>query len=250
VPVLQNLEAARLSLFIQLAAAIILAVGLDQVRERGWLPAGSPAAAGGPGPREALTPVTSGPWPAAPGRLHAAVVAAVGLAALLPLVPHIPIRTDRLETPGFFTSPSVLAVPEGSVALALPFDIAPQNDPMMWQIASGMRFRILGGDVFVPGPGGRSTWHPLPAGPPVLRVVLEAGQYPSSVPPPLTLGAVRAVRALIARTHVSIVLVDRSARNGGALAVLARYALRAPPLARGSMDVWLNVQRDLQRHPA
>jgi hypothetical protein len=250
VPVLQNLEAARLSLFIQLAAAIILAVGLDQVRARGWLPAGSPAAAGGPGPREALTPVTSGTRPTAPGRLHAAVVAAVGLAALLPLVPHIPIRTDRLETPGFFTSPSVLAVPEGAVALALPFDIAPQNDPMMWQIASGMRFRILGGDVFVPGPGGRSTWHPLPAGPPVLGVVLEAGQYPSSAPPPLTLGAVRALRALIARTHVSVVLVDRSAHNGGVLAALARYALRAPPLARGSMDVWLNVQRDLQGHPA
>ena len=37
-PVVQNLEAARFSLFIQLAAAIILAVGLDRVRAGGWLP--------------------------------------------------------------------------------------------------------------------------------------------------------------------------------------------------------------------
>jgi hypothetical protein len=233
-PVVQNLEAARFSLYIQLAAAIILAVGLDGVRAGGWLPSAAPAAAGEAGSSGWVRPI---------------VVGAVGLAAMLPLMPHVPILTERVDTPGFFTGSSVLVVPQGALALALPFDIAPQNDPMMWQIASGMRFRILGGDVFVAKPNGRSTWHSLPAGPPVLRQVLTAGRYPFSPPPPLTVQAISALRALIARTHVSVVLVDRSAQNGGALAVLARYALRAPPLARGSMDVWLNVQGDLRRHP-
>ena len=62
--------------------------------------------------------------------------------------------------------------------LTFPFELAPRNDAMMWQAASGMRFRVLGGDVFVPGNVVRSTWHPLPPGPPVLAAVLEAGQYP------------------------------------------------------------------------
>ena len=44
-PVVQNLQASRFSLYVQLAAAIIFAVGLDQVRARGWLPARARAAA-------------------------------------------------------------------------------------------------------------------------------------------------------------------------------------------------------------
>ena len=232
-PIVQNLEAARFSLFIQLAAAIVVAVGLDRVRAGGWLPGAALAAAGEPGPRE----------------IRSVVVATVGLAAMLPLVPHIPIKTDPVGTPGFFASPSVRAVPQGAVALTLPFDVAPQNDPMMWQIASGMRFRILGGDVFVAKPNGLSTWHPLPAGPPVLQHVLEAGQNPRSPPAPVTAQAVRALRALIARSHVAVVLVDRSAHSGGAFALLVRCALRTPPWTRGRMDVWLNAQRDLRRHP-
>jgi hypothetical protein len=281
-PVVQNLEAARFSLFIQLAAAIILAVGLDRVRAGGWLPSAALTATGEPGSHEALTPVASavlgdaaalgrgpreargpgdapapgrapgrggGPGRHIPGWVRPVVVAMVGLAAILPLVPRLPITMDPVNTPGFFTGGAVRAVPQGVVALTLPFDVAPQNDPMMWQLASGMRFRILGGDAFVPLPNGLSTWHPVPAGPPVLQDILTAGRYPSSPPPPVTAQAVLALRALIARLHIAVVLVDRSAHNGGALDLLVRYALRSPPLTRGRMDVWLNAQRDLRRHP-
>ena len=59
------------------------------------------------------------------------------------------------------------------------FELAPHNDAMMWQAASGMRFRVLGGDVFVPGNVVRSTWHPLPTGPPVLAAVLGPASTPA-----------------------------------------------------------------------
>src|SRR6516164_2617457 len=49
-PIVQNLEAARFSLYVQLAAAIIFALGLDQVWAHGWLPARAGAAVGQPAP--------------------------------------------------------------------------------------------------------------------------------------------------------------------------------------------------------
>jgi len=253
-PVVQNLEAARFSLYVQLAAAIIFAVGLDQVRARGWLPAWARAAPGGSAPRAAApdiaAPGAAGPEAARRPRpwVRPVVVAVVGLAVLVPLVPHLPMKIRPVETPGFFTSKDVLAVPPGAVALTLPFDIAPQNDPMMWQEASGMRFRLLGGDAFVRKPNGQSTWHWQPSGPKVLAGVLEAGQYAYS-PRPLTgERAVSAFRHLLSRYRISLVLVDRAARHGGDFAGLAGRALRTAPLQRGNMDVWLNVPRDLRRH--
>jgi hypothetical protein len=174
-------------------------------------------------------------------------VAVVGLLAILPLLPNLPIETAPLNTPKFFTSTDVQKIPSGALAFTLPYDIAPQNDAMMWQAASGMRFRMLGGDAFVRGAGGRSTWHWEPAGPKVLLAVLHSGRYHSTAPPPMTRGAIAAVRALLAREHVSVVLVGPASREGPALAALMKQVLGVPTWHQGRMEVWLNVQRDLQR---
>jgi hypothetical protein len=277
----QNLEPARLSLYVQLGAAIIVAVGLDRTRAYGWRRASAPTGRGQPAPADSLVPVAvpatgQGPAPPGdaagpggmpepgdpgrggrgadpPGWVRPVVVAAVGLVALLPLMPKLPIHTYPVQPPRFFTGTKVREVPPGALVLAFPFELAPHNDAMMWQAASGMRFRLLGGDVFVPGPGGRSTWHPLPPGPPVLAAVLEAGQYgqhPYTPPPPMTASAVAAIRALCARSGVSVVFVDRKAQYGYAFDVLVRRALGVPGRVEGRMSVWLNVQRDLRRHPA
>ncbi|HET7245602.1 MAG TPA: hypothetical protein VFJ07_12305 [Streptosporangiaceae bacterium] len=289
-PILQNLEPARLSLYVQLAAAVIVAAGLDRARAHGWGRAsaaaghGRPAAGQGqPSPVGALVPATvpatgkglgqppvPRPGPAGvpasgdpgspgrgegpPARRHAgwsrsAVVVAVGLVALLPIVPELPIHTHLIHTLRFFTSTKVREVPPGAVALTFPFELAPRNDAMMWQAASGMRFRVLGGDVFVPGAGGRSTWHPLPQGPPVLAQVLKAGQYTNTPPPPMTASAVAAIRELCARSHVAAVFVDRKALYGHLFDLLVHRALRMPGRAEGRLSVWLHVQRDLHRHP-
>jgi hypothetical protein len=318
-PILQNLEPARLSLYAQLAAAIIVAVGLDRTRAYGWrrasapvgqaaaghgqpaagdgqpagghrqpstvgslVPATVPAtgkghgqapvpqpggarpgdmpASGDPGRRPAggsrgvVPPDQQGPGPVTeePGRAgrwaRPAVVAAVGLVALLPLVPQVPIHTYTIHTLRWFASTKVHEVPPGAVALTLPYELAPRNDAMMWQAASGMRFRVLGGDVFVPGAGGRSTWHPLPQGPPVLAHVFKAGQYTNTAPPPITAGAAAAIRELCARSHVAAVFVDRKARYGHLFDLLIHRALGTQGRVEGRLSVWLHVQRDLHRH--
>jgi hypothetical protein len=176
------------------------------------------------------------------------VVAAVGLVALLPLVPKVPIHSYPVQVPPFFTGAEVRQVPPGAVVLTFPFELAPRNDAMMWQAASGMRFRVLGGDVFVPGNVVRSTWHPLPPGPPVLDAVLEAGQYPNLPPPPMTASAVAAIRQLVARSHVAAVFVDRKTQYGHDFDLLVHRALGTPGRVEGRLSVWLNVQRDLHGH--
>jgi len=278
-PILQNLEPARLSLYVQLAAAVIMAVGLDRTRVYGWRRAGAAAGLGQPSTVGSLVPVTvpvaakglrqrpvpprggggpgdsgplgrdDGPPGRYPGWIRPIVVAVVGLVALLPLVPKLPIPTYPLHTPGYFTSMKVREVPQGALALTFPFELAPRNDAMMWQAASGMRFRVLGGDVFVPGNVVRSTWHPLPQGPPVLAAVLEAGQYASIPAPPVTASAVAAIRQLCARSHVAAVFVDRYTQYGYRFNLLVSRALGTPGRVNGWLSVWLNVQRDLRRHP-
>jgi len=246
VPVLQDLEAARLSLFIQLTAAIVLGVGLDQVRTGGWL---ARVSSGGPDvggqPDTDGQPGTGGQWRTA-GLARPLAVAAVGLVALVPLLPALPLGSAPTSTPAFFTSKAVQMLPAGTVALTFPFDRAPQNDAMLWQLESGMRFRIVGGDAFVPGPGGRSTWQLAPPGPPVLSSIFLAGTRLYPKPPPAARPQTLAgIRVLCARYRVGVILVDRAVRYGPAVARLVSRALGVPPRTMGRMDVWLNVQRDL-----
>ncbi|HEY2304699.1 MAG TPA: hypothetical protein VGI05_02340 [Streptosporangiaceae bacterium] len=284
-PILQNLEPARLSLYVQLAAAVIVAVGLDRTWAYGWRRTSTVAGHGQPSPADSLVPVavpatgkghgqrpapphgaagpgdTQGPAdPGPPGQgegppgrargwVRPVVVAAVGLVALFPLVPELPIHSHPVRVPRFFTSTQVRGVPPGAVVLTFPFELAPRNDAMMWQAASGMRFRLLGGDVFAPGAVVRSAWHPLPQGPPVLAAVLEAGQYPHTPPPPMTAGAVAAIRQLCAASGVAAVFVDRKTHYGHDFDLLVSRALGTPGRVEGRLSVWLNVQRDLRRHP-
>lgn len=284
-PILQNLEPARLSLYVQLAAAVIVAVGLDRTRAYGWRRASATAGHGQPSPADSLVPAAvpaigkgqrpvpagahpgempgpGGPGPGdpvppgrgegppgrGPGWVRPVVLAAVALVALLPLVPRLPIHTYPIRVPAYFASPQVREVRPGAVVLTFPFELAPRNDAMMWQAASGMRFRLLGGDVFVPGNVVRSTWHPVPKGPPVLAQVLEAGQYPPIPAPPTTASAVAAVRQLCARSHVTAVFVDRLTQYGPRFYLLVRRALGTPGRVEGPLSVWLNVPRDLRRH--
>jgi hypothetical protein len=228
VPVLQNLEAARLSLFIQLAAAIVLGVGLDRVRTGGWRADAAPGE-----PRSA-------------GLARPLAVAAVGLVALVPLLPALPFGSAPTSTPVLFTSRAANVLPAGTVALTFPFDRAPHNDAMLWQSVSGMRFRIVGGDAFVPGPDGRSTWRLNPPGPPLLSAVFLAGTRLHPEPPPAAQPrTLAAIRLLCTRYRVGVILIDRAARYAPGVARLVRKALGVPPRTMGRMDVWLNVQRDL-----
>lgn len=128
VPVLGQVTAARLSLYVVLMAAVVLAVGLDRLHASGALRA-----------RRRLTAVAV-------------------LACALPLVPAWPYSFVQARTPSFFTSAAVQRVPEGAVALIYPVPRFPSSAAMAWQAEAGFRYRSVGGYVITPRPDGSGTF--------------------------------------------------------------------------------------------
>lgn len=223
--ILQNFEAARFSMFMQLGAAIVLAVGLDRVRTTGWR-VGSAATS---------QPIVR----------RSVIVFVIGVVALVPLIPQVPLETGRARIPTLFTSAAIKAVPQGSLALTFPFDRSPGNDPMLWQTASKMRFRILGGEVFVPATNRRSTFEEAPPSPPNIDNVLLAGSGEYPAPPTADPLTVAAVRAYLLRYRIGVVFIDPTVQFAEEVRQVVSAALNTPPDSGGQMYTWLHVQQHL-----
>ena len=160
-PLLQSITPDRFALFLQLSAALILAVGIDGLRRGGIRSpksASAPTSAVASGGRE-----TGSAGPATASKRPVLLVGLVAI-CLLPLLPRLPYHTAAVKTPAVFSSLADRAIPSGSRALTFPWDVAPHNDAMMWQVASDMRFKILGGYAIVPGAGNQPVSLLLPPG--------------------------------------------------------------------------------------
>jgi hypothetical protein len=118
-PVVDNILPVRLMAFGYLALAVLIAVFLHAMRRRGrwWEVAGLTAAA----------------------------------AALLPLIPALPVAHGQYTVPSFFTDGSIRRLPTGGSVLVTPYD---GQAPEVWQALSGMAFRTQVGVVYTPGTGG------------------------------------------------------------------------------------------------
>ena len=127
-PVLHNLAAVRLSLYVVLCGAVVVAVGLDRLRAEGWL-----------------------------GR-HRAASLVMAATCLLPLVPSGIYSYGDARTPPYFTSGAVDRIPVGGLALTYPVPRYPGSAPMEWQAQSGFRYRSVGGYVITRGDGGGGTF--------------------------------------------------------------------------------------------
>jgi hypothetical protein len=127
-PVLHNLAAVRLSLYVVLCAAIVLAVGLDRLHAEGWL------------------------------RRHRLPAAVLVATCLLPLIPAGPYQYVDANTPPYFTSGAVNRIPQGGLAYTFPVPRYPGSAPMAWQAQADFRYRSLGGYVISRGSGGGGTF--------------------------------------------------------------------------------------------
>jgi len=245
VPVLQGVVPIRFSLYEQLGAAGVLGIGLDSMR-RGWRPRPAFDAAAGTD----CSPPASAGWHLPAWRSITA--AAVGVAALIPLIPRYPYPSPPISLPAYFTTGAVDAIPAGSVVLTYPYDIDPDNDPMLWQAETGMRFKILGGQASTPGPHGAATSDVAPLPPPELQQLFRAAMFGDlkgigAVAPPFDPATFAAIRRFCVQYDIGTVLLQPL---GVEALMVARYltaALGRAPAASGGIDVWYGATADARR---
>jgi len=166
-PILSSALPARLMLYVFLFAGLLLAVLVDAPT----LP--SPASGGGltralPGGGGLLKALPGGG-----GLLKALLIAA----ALLPLIPRLPFPAEPVEVPSFFTGGGVRQLPQGSVALVLPYARLANSSAMFWQAQANMRFRMPEAYALLPGPSFSSP--PTATG--SLMRMIELGEGPPAL---------------------------------------------------------------------
>lgn len=216
-PILQDLIPDRFSLLVDLGLAVIAAAGIDG----GW------------------TAARRGHLPFPEAGLVVLLVAGLVLAAPARGYGSFPVGPAAA-----FAGPSspVDAVPAGAVALTYPIPQFPQDQAMLWQAESGLRFRLIGGYAIRPGPGRRSDRLPLLPPPVTLPRALEGAlERPASFAPGSSAWsrAAAALPGFLQARHVRTVIVDRAAPAGGAVATLFRHRLGPPATVVAGVDVWV-----------
>ncbi len=213
-PLFDNAAPARLMLFSHLLAGIAVAF----VRELRRRPTGWRGPVG---------------W----------VLVAVSLVALLPAVPW-PATPNPV--PAFFSGSGVTRIPAGSVALVAVHDSSSfqpgpgqdsSNNPMLWQVAAGMRYRMPEGSLIVPDVNGAPTGGRPPASATqTLMIAIQRGFVQDLTPDQMA-----AVRADLVRWQVQTVIVGpmyNLAGMGGFFTSL----LGRDPQSVGCVLVWWDVQ--------
>ncbi len=245
-PLLEDVLPSRFSVYEQFFIAVIVALGLAHGSGEGALPA---ASASSPGmqarPRRRHS---------RPGTVAQLSVVVVGLVAVASLVPNWPTPTTPVSTalPAFFTSSLSNEIPAGSIVLTYPFDVSPENQPMLWQETDDFRWKLVGGYALAPKPSGRATFRPPALPPRAVQVFLawkamgRRGLH-GAKPPALNGRLVAELRLYIRRYGVDTVVFDRLGMAPAAVLLLFERAL-GKPRAEGGVDLWFNAAR-LARAP-
>ncbi|MGI8562671.1 MAG: hypothetical protein ACR2MZ_03800 [Candidatus Dormibacter sp.] len=85
-------------------------------------------------------------------RSAALITGALLAVVLIPLTPVLDFPAAPAAGPGFFQSPILSRIPEGSVALVVRIATQSHPQPLLWQANAGMRYRMNGGYAIVPAP--------------------------------------------------------------------------------------------------
>lgn len=227
-PLLDRVGPQRFMIFADLFAALLIAVGLDALRAR--LRSGAPG----------RTPVRR-------LRAHLATAATVA-AALVVLVPiwvtyQIPLQTERVGVPAWFTS-AARRVPAGSVVLTYPFALSASGmaQPMVWQAEDGMHFELAGGYLKAPGPGGEPLGEGAPGS--AVNTLASLSQQAVGPLPDGTPQQIGNLRQAVERWHVSYVVVTDTARAPLYAASLFTAVIGRAPAVSHDAWVW-----DLRQQP-
>jgi hypothetical protein len=186
-PVLVNISTSHFAAFADLALALVVAMGLNGLRTwRLWARL----------PRIALP------------------IVLVGIAAALFLPTwslfQAPFSVQPVGLPPWFAT-AALHVPEGSVVVTYPFPASASltSEPMVWQSADDMRFRLAGGYVKVPGPGQGVIGTGRPGS--AVRTLVDLTSPPGGAPPTtFTPRQLESVRSAVRSWRTSYIVVTNS----------------------------------------
>ena len=170
-------------------------------------------------------------------KVPGSALVAVGFLAIVPAPLPMPIMAYSIPT--YFTSHAVQKIPLGSTALVAPFDTSGADiAPQLWQAASGFRFKMPEGYVYVPSPGGPITG-PLPS---VLGNEMSAIELaaPGATVPEISRAARRAYRADLRAWGISTVLVGPMANESNMVKFFTAL-LRRPGVSSGGIYAWYGV---------
>ena len=153
-PVLDDVLPSRFALLTDLAASVIVAIGIDEARQRLLTLKDDHG-------RHEILPRRATRGRAARWRAQVAPVillCAVAAAVLFPIwrFYSIPTATETIHLPPWFES-AALDVPNSSVVLTYPFPASASlaSEPMIWQAVDDMHFGLAGGYLKVPGANGQ-----------------------------------------------------------------------------------------------
>ncbi len=205
-PLIGNLLAVRLMLYVYLMTALLIAIAAERLLRQ-------------PQPRPGL----------------ALLVAMVGL---VPLMPNLSFPSTRTSTPSFFTSDEVRRVRKDSVMLVAPFARDTNTSgPMLWQAQADMRYRQPAGYALGPDASGRFSYLPIPTTLSTTMATIQGG----GPPPPLDPPARAALVSDLVRGEVQAVAVGPM-QNREAMINFFRELLRGDPTAVGGVALWTDVR--------
>jgi Glycosyltransferase family 87 len=203
-PLFESVIPSRFAVYTALFVGLLVAVFLDEVRR--WR------------------------WPA--------LGVTLGVLALVPVVPkQVGAGMGPVRIPAFFEGGEIGTILAGSVALVAPFPDPSVTEPMLWQAAGGIRFKMLGGYFLGPDAAGRARFGPPPSTTGTALRQLRAG---AATADGLDRRLCPGVRDELARWRVGTVLVGPTQHRDEVVRFFT-LVLDRPPAQVGGMEIWSDV---------
>ncbi len=220
VPPLRSALASRLALFASLIVAGLVVAGVSE-----WI-RWSRAATANPRRRRLVNVA-----------LGSLLVASLALfQAKTPIV-----TTPVANLPSFFSDGEELAIPSNSVVLPFPLSVSPNALSMQWQVSTGFRWKMVGGEAIVATRRGTATGQPVADRPLPVSQFLTHWSGGAARLPVLDARLIVQMREYLLDNHVDTVLVDPAAVHATPAIALFRDTM-GPPRREGGVDVWFHAR--------
>jgi hypothetical protein len=204
-PLLEHALPGRLTMYVWLAVAVLVAIGVDRAAALDLRRAG-------------------------------VRLGAIGLALVFVL--PAPAGSSSASVPTFFSSWAQQGISDSEVVLVAPwFTDGAGADPMLWAAVAQARPRLYEGYVYVPGADGRPRYGPPPG--PLAQLMIEVQDHGTHVV--LTAADRAAAAQELIRAGVSVVIVG-PLRYRTQMVDLFTDLLGGPPIETGGVELWRNVQ--------